>query len=62
MAAYDITLHGCDDHLTVANVELSPEELNAVNRVAALTDHLSDHGCQPYMTVNKHKEEISTDD
>jgi len=57
MAAYDITLHGCDDNLTIAAVELNPEELNAVNRVAALTQIHS--GCEPYMTVNIHTEETT---
>jgi phosphopentomutase len=61
MAAYDIRLSGCDDSLRFT-VELDDRDAALIQRIARMSDDLSDHGCQPYMTITDHTEETSTDD
>lgn len=50
MSAYRITLHGCDDTLSFT-VDLDDRDAALVQRIARMSDDLSDHGCVPYMTV-----------
>lgn len=56
MAAYDITLHGCDDSQTVTT-DLTPEQLEAVQRIAALSVPAHEESsCAPKLTVTEHTE------
>jgi cell division protein FtsB len=56
MAAYDITLKSCDDSLRF-EVDLDNRGAALIQRIARMSEDLSDHGCQPYMTVTEHTEE-----
>lgn len=56
MGAYDITLHGCDDSQTVTT-DLTAEQLDAVQRIAALTAPAHEESsCLPKLTVTEHTE------
>ncbi len=50
MTAYEIQLRGCDDS-TQWVMELTDAEAWLLERVAALSDEISDYGCQPSMTI-----------
>lgn len=59
MAAYDITLHGCDDSQTVTT-DLDPEQLEAVQRIAALTAPAHEEcSCAPKLTVTPMHTEVT---
>ena len=47
---YTVRLHSCDDGLTFG-VELDGHDAALLQRIARMSEDLSDHGCQPYMTV-----------
>lgn len=56
MTLYDITLAGCDDEHTVTT-ELTPEQMEAVQRIADLTAPGHEYtSCLPKLTVTKHTE------
>lgn len=57
MALYNITLSGCDDSQTVTT-DLTPEQFEAVQRIAALTALAHEEcSCTPNLTVTlKHTE------
>jgi len=61
MAAYDITLHGCDD-VTTVTLDLAPDQHKLLQAIAAATEQASQFSCMPKMTVTEHTEETSTDD
>jgi hypothetical protein len=56
MAIYDITLHGCDDQLTF-QVQLFDQDPALLQRIARMSEDLHS-GCEPYMTVTEHEEEV----
>ena len=49
---YTVRLHACDDNLTFG-VELDDHDAALLQRIARMSSDLSDHGCQPYMTVSR---------
>lgn len=61
MAAYDITLHGCDDQTTVTMTDLTPGEVSLLQVIAGLTRDASKFDCQPKMTVTEHTEVITSE-
>lgn len=46
----EITLYGCDDD-TETKLEVSPEELAGIVKLAELVNVVSDYSCQPRMAV-----------
>lgn len=50
MGTYWITLKGCDDK-TQFTVELGDQDTAFLQRIARMTQDLSEFGCQPTMTV-----------
>jgi hypothetical protein len=56
MAAYDIRLSGCDDSTRVT-FDLTPDQHELVQSIAAATVAASQFGCMPTMTVTEHTEE-----
>lgn len=61
MAAYNVTLTGCDDTQTVA-IDLTPEQLQAVERIAALTAPAHEESsCAPKLTVAKYTKVITSE-
>lgn len=61
MAAYDITLHGCDDSTTIT-LDVAPGQHELVQRIAAATEQASQFSCMPTMTVTEHTEEATADE
>lgn len=59
MAAYDIRLKGCDE-TTKVTLDLTPEQHELVQSIAAATVAASQFDCMPTMTVTEHTED--TDD
>lgn len=56
MAAYDITLSGCDDSQTIT-AHLTAEQLDAVQLIAVLTAPAHEESsCAPKLTVTEHTE------
>ena len=55
MAAYDITLQGCDDKTTVT-ADLEDREVALLQSIALATQAESAFDCQPTMTVKPHQE------
>lgn len=59
MTAYDVALAGCDDTQTVT-VDLTLDQLKAVQRIAALTGPAHEvASCMPKLTVTTHVGEAS---
>jgi hypothetical protein len=58
MAAYDITLKGCDDQ-TDLTVSLDDRDAALLQRIARMSRDLSDCDCQPVMTVTPSTGEAS---
>jgi hypothetical protein len=55
MAAYDITLKGCDESTTVT-IETHEAGLLLLENVAVLTVQASQFDCMPTMTITPHTE------
>lgn len=50
MSKYTIIVSGCDDN-TYVDMELSPEELAVIERLAAATKEASTFACEPVVEV-----------
>jgi hypothetical protein len=57
MKLYRVELHGCDD-TTMFDIELSEEELVAIEKIEDLSIKTSSYGCMPILTI----EEVATND
>lgn len=60
MTDYLITVSGCDDRTRV-RVDLNPDEVAVIDRVAERITQASDSSCQPRMSICR-ADEVSEDD